>query len=136
MLTESEIKHVLDALCGYPTVTTPEFADRVEKTLREASSTEGCSLNEHEITHVMNILCGYPAVTSPEFADRIEKILRGGSSGKESDISLCLTGLNAYGEACSNEEYEILARREPTTNELHAIINHLVEKLYPYEHDN
>lgn len=31
MLTESEIKHVLDALCGYPTVTTPEFADRVEK---------------------------------------------------------------------------------------------------------
>ena len=34
------------------------------------------------------------------------------------------------------EAYEILARREPTTNELHAIINHLVEKLYPYEHDN
>lgn len=95
MLAESEIKHVLDALCGCPTVTTPEFADRIEKILRAASSSE-----------------------------------------KESDISPCLTGLNAYGEACSNEEYEILARREPTTDELHAIINHLAEKLYPYEHDN
>lgn len=94
-------------------------------------------LTESEIKHVLDALRGYPAVTSPEFADRIEKILRGASSSeKESDISPCLTGLNAYGEACSNEEYEILARREPTTNELHAIINHLVEKLYPYEHDN
>lgn len=94
-------------------------------------------LTESEIKHVLDALRGYPAVTSPEFADRIEKILRGASSfEKESDISPCLTGLNAYGEACSNEEYEILARREPTTNELHAIINHLAEKLYPYEHDN
>lgn len=94
-------------------------------------------LTESEIKHVLDALRGYPAVTSPEFADRIEKILRGASSfEKESDISPCLTGLNAYGEACSNEEYEILARREPTTNELHAIINHLAEKLYPYEHAN
>lgn len=93
-------------------------------------------LAESEIMHVLDALCGCPTVTTPEFADRVEKILRGGSSGKESDIFPCLTGLNAYGEACSNEEYEILARREPTTNELHAIINHLVEKLYPYEHDN
>lgn len=94
-------------------------------------------LTESEIKIVMDALCGYPACTTSEFADRVEKILRGDSSSeKKSDISPCLTGLNAYGEACSNEEYEILARREPTTNELHAIINHLAEKLYPYEHAN
>lgn len=38
MLTKSEIKHVLDALCGYSAVTSPEFADRVEKNLRGGSS--------------------------------------------------------------------------------------------------
>ena len=31
MLTESENKIVMDALCGYPTCTTSKFADRVEK---------------------------------------------------------------------------------------------------------
>lgn len=50
--------------------------------------------------------------------------------------SHCIIGQEIKFEACSNEEYEILARREPTTNELHAIINHLAEKLYPYEHAN
>lgn len=94
-------------------------------------------LAESEIKHVLDALCGYPTVTTPEFADRVEKILRGdSSSGKESDNVPCLTGLNAYGEACSNEEYEILAEREPTTDELRAIINHLAEKLYPYEHES
>lgn len=34
MLAESEIKHVLDALCGCLVVTTPEFADRVDERLR------------------------------------------------------------------------------------------------------
>lgn len=102
----------------------------------EILSTEGCSLNEHEITHVMNILCGYPTVTSPELADRVEKLLRGGFPGKEPDNTPRLTGLDAYGEVCSIEELEILAKREPTTEELHAIINHLAKKLYSYEHEN
>lgn len=34
MLAESEIKHVLNALCGCPVVTTPEFADWVDERLR------------------------------------------------------------------------------------------------------
>ena len=93
-------------------------------------------LTESEIMHVLDALCGCPTVTSPEFADRIEKILRGGSSGREPDNIPRLTGLDAYGDVCSVEELEILAKREPTAEELHAIINHLAEKLYPYEHDN
>lgn len=98
-------------------------------------------LTESEIMHVLDALCGCPTVTTPEFADRSgRKILRGGSSGKEPDNAPdnapCLTGLDAYGEVCSVEELEILAKREPTTDELHAIINHLAEKLFPYEHAN
>lgn len=93
-------------------------------------------LAESEIMHVLDALCGCPTVTTPEFADRVEKILRGGSSGKEPDNAPYLTGLDAYGEVCSVEELEILAKREPTTDELHAIINHLAEKLFPYEHAN
>ena len=34
-MTEKEIKIVMDALVGTPTLTTAEFADRVEKILRE-----------------------------------------------------------------------------------------------------
>lgn len=34
-MTEEEIKTVMDALCGCPIVTTAEFADKVEKILRE-----------------------------------------------------------------------------------------------------
>lgn len=70
-------------------------------------------LAESEIMHVLDALCGCPTVTTPEFADRVEKILRGGSSGKEPDNAPCLTGLDAYGEVCSVEELEILAKREP-----------------------
>lgn len=35
-MTEQEIKIVMNALSGTPTVTTSEFADKVEKILRES----------------------------------------------------------------------------------------------------
>lgn len=39
-MTEQEIKIVMDALAGTPTVTTAEFANRVEKILRESKEND------------------------------------------------------------------------------------------------
>ena len=40
-MTEEEIEIVMNALAGIPTVTTAEFANKVEKILREYTEREG-----------------------------------------------------------------------------------------------
>lgn len=44
-----------------------------------------------------------------------------------------LTGLDAYGDVISTEEYSILATRDITDKEKEDIKNHILEKLYKYE---
>lgn len=44
-----------------------------------------------------------------------------------------LTGRDAYGDIVANEEMQIIASRGTTNDDLHNIINHLVEKLCEYE---
>ena len=39
-MNEEEIEIVMNALAGYPTVTTSEFADKVEKVLRNYKESE------------------------------------------------------------------------------------------------
>lgn len=44
-----------------------------------------------------------------------------------------LTGRDTYGDIVANEEMQIIASRGTTNDDLHNIINHLVEKLCEYE---
>lgn len=44
-----------------------------------------------------------------------------------------LTGLDAYGDVISTEEYSILATRDITDKEKEDIKNHILEKLYKCE---
>lgn len=89
-MTEKEIETVMNALAGTPTVTTTEFANKVEKILREYKEADGMKYDKQN--YIGKNIQLYPG----EMSKRYGKILNVDDLGWTIEITDVNSGYNVY----------------------------------------